>query len=251
MLFTSIWPIPENSLVAVAGGGGKTSLLRLLETELRRAQRNVITTVTTRIGRGQLKALEVAEIGTLDEALAAARRAAQGQRILLGRPPRESDRGHGGLSGVPVEWFPRLREEAPMIWLVEADGSAGRPVKAHRPDEPVLPPPPRALIMILGATALTTPWKEAIHRPEIFELSQPLPNRNRALSPEELSNFVIKAWKPLAPDLIFINQIDALPERRRGGVYLLVENLVAAGFAVASGSLERRTFHFWEGATGE
>jgi probable selenium-dependent hydroxylase accessory protein YqeC len=243
--FTSIWPVSEGSLVAVAGGGGKTGLIALLEAELRAEGLAAVATVTTRLGRDQLPGLELIEAESFEEALEAARRAARGQRMVLaGPPPREGER-RPGLSGVDPEWLPGLRQAGGpgLVWLVEVDGSAGRPLKAHRKDEPVLPPGPFSLVMVLGASALVKPWSEAVHRPEIFSRHLPLPQDDRPLSPGEIALFVQKAWGPLAPDLVFINQLDALAEgaelekaRRLGSL------LAAQGLRVIGGSLRSRVF---------
>jgi probable selenium-dependent hydroxylase accessory protein YqeC len=232
-------------LAAVAGGGGKTGLIALLEAELRAQGLPAIATVTTRLGRDQLPGLELIEAESFEEALEAARRAARGQRIVLGGPkPKEGD-GRPGISGISPEWLPALSEEAGpgLIWLVEADGSAGRPLKAHRPDEPVLPPRPYFLIMVLGASALVKPFSQAVHRPEMLSRHLPLPELDRPLFPEEIALFVQRAWGPMEPDLIFINQLDALAEgaelskaRRLGSL------LAAQGLKVIGGSLKSRAF---------
>jgi probable selenium-dependent hydroxylase accessory protein YqeC len=243
LFFTSLFPLKPGELVAVIGGGGKTSLLAVMEAELTEAGLRSITTVTTRLGRGQLPALEPIEAASLAEAQAAVRRAAAGERILLSGPPPPEDDGRPlGLRGVPAQWFPALRAESPLIWLVEADGSAGLPVKAHRADEPVLPPPPRRLVLVLGLTALVKPWTEAIHRPELFRLLQPTPESGRPLTPREIASFASAAWPPLAPDLVLLNQLDAVPEELAPAARELGALLAEAGFRVVAGSLRSRTF---------
>jgi hypothetical protein len=173
----------------------------------------------------------------------AVRLAAAGRRLLLTGPPSADDFRLNKLSGLPVAWLPGLRKIDPeLTWLVEADGSAGRPVKAHRSNEPVWPPPPYFSIFVLGLSALTRPWTETIHRPEIFALSQPLPDSARPLTPEELLAFTLKASRSLAPDALFLNQADALPQDRQAAGKKLGLALAAAGFRVVSGSLRRQEF---------
>ena len=242
MSFTSLWPISQGSLIAVAGGGGKTGLIGLLEEELHEAGVPAIATVTTRLGRDQLASLELVQAESLEEAAEAAKRAAAGQRILLGGPRREEGKPRHGIPGVPSWWFPRLRAEggSDLVWLVEADGSAGLPVKAHRETEPALPPRPYTLVIVLGAEALSRPWREAVHRPEIFGRHVPLPETERPLAPEEIALFARKAWGRLEPDLIFLNQLDALPGSMDEAVRRLISGL--AGFEIVCGSLYDRSF---------
>jgi hypothetical protein len=171
-------------------------------------------------------------------------RASRGERLLLSGPEKPEELGLDKFSGIPAEWLSTAcREVDPdLIWLVEADGSAGRPIKAHRAYEPVLPPRPFFLIMVLGLSALTLPWTEAIHRPEIFEKFQLLPETGRPLWPEEIVNFVVKAYKPFEPDVVFLNQADILPKNNQDLGQRLGSLLVKAGFRVVSGSLKLNYF---------
>ena len=52
--------------------------------------------------------------------------------------------------------------------LAEADGSAGRPLKAHAPHEPVIPPEAGNVILVVGASGFGRPIREAAHRPERY-----------------------------------------------------------------------------------
>ena len=51
---------------------------------------------------------------------------------------------------------------------MEADGSAGRPLKAHAPHEPVVPPQANQVICVVGLTGLGQPIAAAAHRPELY-----------------------------------------------------------------------------------
>ena len=52
--------------------------------------------------------------------------------------------------------------------LVEADGSAGRPMKAHAAHEPVIPPAARRRLLVVGASGFGLPIETAAHRPERY-----------------------------------------------------------------------------------
>ena len=52
--------------------------------------------------------------------------------------------------------------------LVEADGSAQRPFKAHASHEPVIPAEASQVICVVGASGFGKPIREATHRPELY-----------------------------------------------------------------------------------
>lgn len=229
----------KNNL-AVIGGGGKTGLIGLMEAYLRKAGRPLLVTVTTRLGRGQLPWLERVEAANLPQALDCARRAAEGQRLLLAGPYVSDQK----LAGLPLEWFGPLRREAgtEMIFLVEADGAAGRPLKAHNEREPVLPPLEKLqVVAVLGLSALLKPFSESVHRPEIFGRYGPAVSGGTILSPKDIAAFVKAAWRALPIDMIFLNQADLLQTKREKALgESLAWDLAEAGWPVFLGSLWER-----------
>ena len=52
--------------------------------------------------------------------------------------------------------------------LVEADGAARRPLKAHAPHEPVIPPNACRTVYVVGADGFGHPIREVCHRPERY-----------------------------------------------------------------------------------
>ena len=59
-----------------------------------------------------------------------------------------------------TEWFEYV--------LVEADGSAQRPFKAHAPHEPVIPKEANQTICVVGASGFGRPIRETVHRYELY-----------------------------------------------------------------------------------
>lgn len=232
--------IPLNGNICLIGGGGKTRLLEALEHELHEAGRPVLSSVTTRLGRWQLSHLERIEAETLAEALLAARRAEEGERLFLAGPFAPDNLTLDKYSGLPLDWFPPLRRSfnRPVTLLVEADGSAGRPLKCHRPNEPPLPPLPNFVVAVLGLSVLIRPWTETVHRPEIFSDHVIPPAGNSPLSPAQVADFVFYDWIRFSPGLIFLNQADELidPDQIRAGREL-AGRLANDGWRVALGSL--------------
>ena len=141
-------------VTAVIGGGGKTTLLRTLGEEL--AERNrVLLCTTTKIFPfpGLPCAMTAEELNSLrrEHRLLCAGISVPGTGKLTAPP-------------VPVEelaaWFDYV--------LVEADGSAQRPFKAHAPHEPVIPAEATQVICVVGASGFGKPIREAAHRPELY-----------------------------------------------------------------------------------
>ena len=171
---------------AVIGGGGKTTLLRTLGEELAAGGARVLLCSTTKIFPFDgLPNLTDPTEETLAEALGARR------LVCAGTPVP----GTGGKLTAPAVPMSRLAELADYV-LVEADGSAGRPFKAHAPHEPVIPPEANQILWVVGASGFGRPVREAVHRPERFGLLT-------GLEPEA----------PAAPEAV----AEALANIRQGG----------------------------------
>ena len=178
-------------VTAIVGSGGKTALLRVLGEELAAEHRVLLCTTTKIFPFEGLETLRSEEALMLNQQ----RLACAGKEIP----------GTGKLTAPDVP-MARLAELADYV-LVEADGSAGRPLKAHAPHEPVIPAEAGQIICVVGASGLGRPVREAAHRPERYAklahaaLDDPVtPERAAAvLLAEDLH------------DRIFINQADAAP----------------------------------------
>lgn len=237
--------IPVNGNVCVVGGGGKTGLIEVMERELHQAGHAALTSVTTRLGRWQLPHLKPFEAETLAHAVSAGRMAEKGERVLLAGPFVPDNITLNKYAGLPLDWFPPLRRSflRPMTLLVEADGSAGRPLKCHRPNEPVLPPLNCFVAAVLGLSVLARPRVETVHRPELFQFSGRPAAEDAPLTPAEVAGFVLTAWARFSPGLIFLNQADELAglEELQAGREL-ADRLAAGGCRVVIGSLYEQYF---------
>ena len=134
-------------LTAIIGGGGKTTLLYRLARELE-GRGSVIVTTSTHIFKPT----------DLPFALTAGKVSG----ILCIGTPCEN-----GKLSAPQQSFRELTALADYV-LVEADGSAGRPLKAHASHEPVIPREANQVICVVGASGLDRPAAEKVHRPERF-----------------------------------------------------------------------------------
>ena len=192
----------RKGVTAVIGGGGKTTLLRTLGEELARSGARVILATTTKFA----EALGRAPI------------------VCAAAPWWES----GKLAASPVPMV-RLTALADYV-LVEADGSAGLPLKAHAPHEPVIPAEAARTILVVGASGFGRPIREAAHRPERYAQLAGC-DIETAVTPE-IAARVLRAEG--LGDLVLVNQAET-PEARELA-RKLAENLP---LPVCAGSLRR------------
>lgn len=147
----------RRGVTAVIGGGGKTTLLQKLGEALARRGRRVLLCTTTKFY--PFPGITTLRSPTKD----ALQRALETCRLVAAGSPVP---GTGKLSApeLPMEQLAALAD----CILVEADGSAGRPMKAHAPYEPVIPPDTNQTICVLGASGFGRPIVQAAHRPELY-----------------------------------------------------------------------------------
>lgn len=134
-LTDAIVPAP---ITAFVGGGGKTSSMLTMGTELAQRGKRTVMTTTTRI-------MPFCE--TLPKNL-----------TCVGRPAE-----HGKLQA--VEHPDALRQQYDFV-LIEADGSRGLPLKAPAAHEPVLTPQTGLVIAVMGLTGIGRPIAQVCHRLE-------------------------------------------------------------------------------------
>ena len=187
---------PSGRLISVIG-----SFLRYLSARLSGA---VILTTSTHIRPFPglpLVSAAPADEGRVRRELRAA--LARGRVVCLGLPEPS-----GKLADPsPVISFETLLSEADHV-LVEADGSAGRPLKAHRPFEPVIPPCSDLTVCLVGASGLGKPVSDACHCPELFAALAGI-TPDRLVRVEDVAAVLNR--ENLA-DCYLVNQVDTLPD---------------------------------------
>lgn len=158
--------VRRGDVVALVGGGGKTSLGLRLVHELARTGWRVIFTVTTRI---YPPPLPVVLSGDAPGATPAERIRALVEQVghLLDQGPvcvAATRTPEGKLSGVAPADVALLGKVADAV-IVEADGAAGRPLKFPLAHEPVIPPSATLVVPVAGAEAIGRPLTgEWVHR---------------------------------------------------------------------------------------
>ncbi|MCL6611400.1 MAG: putative selenium-dependent hydroxylase accessory protein YqeC [Peptococcaceae bacterium] len=157
--------IRRGDLAALVGAGGKTSAMFALgEEAAERGFRAVLTTTTRIYFPGKASGRPVITAG--------GRKIVDLVRDALGSSPlvvAGSGTGEGKkLLGVEREIPGRFLEAGADLVVVEADGAAGRPFKAPREWEPVIPDGVTAVIPVVGIDCLGRPLTDGcVHRPEM------------------------------------------------------------------------------------
>ncbi|HSO61884.1 MAG TPA: selenium cofactor biosynthesis protein YqeC [Desulfobacterales bacterium] len=156
-------------VVSLVGAGGKTSLMFRLARELSVAGETVLTTTTTRIfmpEEGQCRCVILAD--TAEKILEQAAPALNRHRHITAAAGLSTDPAK--LAGLTPDVVDRLRVSQLFDWIiVEADGAAGRPLKAPAGHEPVIPFCTGWLVGMVGLRALGKPLTDQwVFRAELF-----------------------------------------------------------------------------------
>lgn len=198
-------------VMALVGGGGKTTLMFSLATELSRAGKKVITTTTTKIRPpSPLQSPVVILEPEREKLLRAAEEALRkGGPVTVARGRAEE----GKLRGVDPLVVEELSRIADYV-LVEADGSKGRPIKVHREGEPVVPEATTLFIPVLGADGLGRPLEpQWVFRIEGAEEVLGI-GRGDVVGPREILRLfqapqgLLKGRPEGAKVVVFINKVD-------------------------------------------
>ncbi|MBU2498301.1 MAG: putative selenium-dependent hydroxylase accessory protein YqeC [Proteobacteria bacterium] len=236
--------------IALVGGGGKTALLFALARELHQAGKRVLTSTTTKVWHAEaLKSPRVIFMkgnsawkshlrDTLDK---------EGHLFLA-----DALLDSGKVRGIIPSLADELYEDASIDYmLLEADGSAGRPVKAPDSHEPVIPASVTRVVALMGLEALGRPMEpEIVFRQELVSKITGLKPGERLTVPALSSLFLapeglFKGTPEHAKRVVFLNKLDMITESRRAEelAYQILEDGRAIIEKVLIGSLrEGRLF---------
>jgi len=177
MLISEALDLKKRAFISLVGAGGKSTLFSRLADELAHKNKRMILTTTTKMFLRQLapfikkgKFIEGYEEETICESIKKYFSLEnKGERLaVIGE--KVKDNGEEKISGPSPDWLDRWWEDRIAdYFLVEADGAAGRPVKAPAPHEPVIPLSTTDLIGVIGIDALGLSLQEEnVFRSEIF-----------------------------------------------------------------------------------
>lgn len=155
----------QHGLIAITGGGGKSSLLFALGEALAAQKGRTVLTATTRLFASQVRRPDAIQIDPSDPE--AAHLPAVGQvldRFGLCVVVRQAV-GGGKVAGLPPALVTAVWQREDVAFVVaEADGSRQRPVKAPGTHEPVIPAAADLVVVVMGLDGLERPLPEAVHR---------------------------------------------------------------------------------------
>lgn len=145
----------KESIIAVVGAGGKTSLIMLIAKWLHNKGAKVIITTTTHMyepAGGYYREGQLEEIKKqLDE----------GHIVWVGEPAKENK-----IAGVSEGFLEKLFALDAMV-VIEADGARHFPCKVPAEHEPVIPENTKLVIGVAGLDCLGRPLEEVCFRPEL------------------------------------------------------------------------------------
>ncbi|MBI2355067.1 MAG: putative selenium-dependent hydroxylase accessory protein YqeC [Deltaproteobacteria bacterium] len=207
-------------VLSLTGGGGKTSLMFHLARQLCRSGQRVLTTTTTRIF---VPTAEQSETVLVDADPAMILRQASACRCSGPVTAAAQLAGAGKLKGFAPETIRLFEESGLFDWiLVEADGSARRPLKAPAEHEPVIPDNTTVLVAVAGLEVLGKPLtEELVFRAELAGKIMLL-SAGETITESALARLFahplgpFKGAPPRARRFIFLNKADD-PGRREGG----------------------------------
>jgi molybdenum cofactor cytidylyltransferase len=209
--------LSDDEVVALVGGGGKTSAMFRLARETVERGGRAITTTTTRIFGAQI-ALAPAHVPAADATAERVSAALAAHRTVL--VIGDIDPGSGKAEGVSLELFRRLRASFPGVCILnEADGSRMRPFKAPAPHEPVIPEATTLVVLVVGADVFGQPLDdEHVHRPELVSALSGAP-LGAPITPEIVARVLAhpaggRKGVPVGARVVaLINKVDGLPDR--------------------------------------
>ncbi|CAB1064510.1 hypothetical protein D1BOALGB6SA_9306 [Olavius sp. associated proteobacterium Delta 1] len=150
----------ESGVVSLVGAGGKTSLMFKLAHELAMAGESVLTTTTTKIYEPlpeQSTNLIISD--SVSKMLNRARKTLKDHHHITAAAEKLPDQRK--LCGFTPEFVQAIWNSHLFRWiLVEADGAAGRPLKAPAEHEPVIPACTSQLVGIVGLSGAGKPLND-------------------------------------------------------------------------------------------
>lgn len=148
-MLSDVLNITTKEVISLVGGGGKTTtLLRLAEEFKFKFNRKVIITTTTKIYRSSVAGIELI-IGDNAHDVATKIESSEEQVITVASGINKEDKLLG-LNSHLIDQLQQVISDFP-VFIVEADGAAGKDFKVPNVQEPVVPISNQLLLPIVGS----------------------------------------------------------------------------------------------------
>jgi probable selenium-dependent hydroxylase accessory protein YqeC len=218
--------------LALVGAGGKTSLMFALAAELQKNGERVVTSTTTKIWQAEARkspcTVFIKEDPSWEATLLEGLRGSG--HVFLGSARLRTGKVEGIAPLIADTVYGNHHME---VLILEADGAAGRPVKAPGGQEPVIPASATMVIAMLGLEAVGSPFgPESVFRPEAVRNLTGL-GEGEIMGPESLVNLFVRPEGLFrgAPErsrkVAFLNKWDLLPDKN--GAASLAEGVLEQG----------------------
>ena len=176
MLISEALDLEERAFISLVGAGGKSTLFSRMADELAHKNKRMILTTTTKMFSWQLapfikkeNLIEFNDEKIMEDNIKKFFYKNKNREIVLVHHRIKEKEGEKISGPEPLYLDKWWEDKLADYFLVEADGAAGRSVKAPASHEPVIPLSTTDLIGVIGIDALGLPLQEEnVFRSEIF-----------------------------------------------------------------------------------
>jgi len=233
--------IPAAPSIAFVGAGGKSIAMFQLARQLRQP---VIVTATTHLGTWQIPLADKHIITNTPSPIEAIEHSLNGVILVTGEI--KEDRTEP-LGDKVISWLREFCGYHSLPFLIEADGSRQKPLKAPAEHEPAIPEFVEQIIQVVGLTGLGKPLgSEFVHRPENFAKLSGL-RTGEIITPEALSavllhpNGGLKNIPEKTRRTVLLNQADTPKLQAQGDA--IAKQLLPAYHSVIVASLKEEKIY--------
>jgi molybdenum cofactor cytidylyltransferase len=218
--------LQPGDVASVIGAGGKTTTMLSLARGAGLAGWTAILATTTKIW--PVPGVNFVPVAQSEDVVEATRTAVQrGRLVVLGEAIRDDGKVHGVQPEIVCSL---VRASVADLVVVECDGAAGRPVKAHRPGEPVVPACSSHTLVVAG--------ESTVHRLDDF-LRLTGAVVNEPIRPEHVARALESAGRHAPPGsrrLYLLNKVDGKDDLivARGIAHCLLASEPAARIVATS-----------------
>lgn len=155
MLFHKALKVDKGDMVVFVGGGGKTSAMNRLAEEISASGESLILTTSTKIYLPTGLDYQLKLVGDIDVSGILQLIPRKVSEILVLGKLINQEKKIVGLDPGQINMLKNSLQD--LIFLVEGDGSKGKPFKAPRDFEPVIPETATIVVPVIGIDSLLKP----------------------------------------------------------------------------------------------